>query len=110
MRFLPLLVVVAALSFAGAALGTNPPGHIGAQQTCKMLGYVIGTDTFTSCVQSTVNGSPPPAASTTATTTQSKVQRARQTCLSKGLTKGTAAFTRCVNRQVKLASKPKSGY
>jgi hypothetical protein len=109
MRFLPLLVVVAALSLAGSALGTNPPGHIGAQQTCKMLGYVIGTDTFTSCVQRTVNGSPPPAVSTP-TTTQPKVQLARHTCLAKGLTKGTAAFTRCVNRQIKLASKPKSGY
>ena len=109
MRFLPLLVVVAALSLAGSAFGTNPPGHIGAQQTCKMLGYMIGTDTFTSCVQQTVNGSPPPAVSTR-TTTQPKVQLARHTCLAKGLTKGTAAFTRCVNRQVKLASKPKSGY
>ena len=110
MRFLPLLVVVAALGVSGVALGATPPGPIAAQQSCKMLGYVIGTDTFTECVQRTVNGSPPPAASSTPKSTGPKVTLARQTCLAKGLTKGTAAFTRCLNRQLKLAAKPKSGY
>jgi len=110
MRLVSLLVVVAALSVAGVAVGANPPGHLAAQQTCKSLGYVIGTDTFTECVQRAVNGSTPPPAAASTPTSQPKIRLARQTCLGKGLTKGMAAFTRCLNRRLKLASTAKSGY
>jgi hypothetical protein len=103
MRFIPFLVVVAALSMAGVALGTNPPGQIAAQQNCKLLGYVIGTDAFAQCLQgNTSKGKTTPS---TGSKSQPTVSLARQICVNKGLTKGTAAFTRCLNRQLKLAAK-----